>query len=102
MPPQHLLSAPALHYRFVWGIAQQPTAHAQVEGNLVKWQKWEMRVSFDSREGMVLYDIGFAHGVPEGGVRPILHRASMPEMVVPYAEQQLPFHRRQAFGEAPS
>ena len=70
----------------------------QVEGSLVKWQKWELRVGFNYREGMVLYDIGFAHGSADGSARPILHRASLPEMVVPYAEQQPPFHRRQAFG----
>lgn len=61
------------------------------------WQKWSMRVRFDAREGMILHDVSFNHG---GSQRPILHRASMPEMSVPYAETQAPFHRRQAFGES--
>ncbi|KAK9815019.1 hypothetical protein WJX73_005030 [Symbiochloris irregularis] len=70
-----------------------------VEGSSIQWQKWSMRVGFNYREGMVLHDVGFAHGHvgDPSRVRPILHRASMPEMVVPYAEQQAPFHRRQAF-----
>lgn len=69
----------------------------QVEGNVLRWQKWEMRVRFDPREGMILHNITFDHG--GSAPRPILHRASMPEMTVPYAETQAPFHRRMAFGE---
>ena len=71
----------------------------QVDGNLVRWQKWEFRVRFDAREGMFLHDVTFNHG--GSATRPILHRASMPEMAVPYAETQAPFHRRMVFGEWP-
>lgn len=57
----------------------------QVEGNLVKWQKWQIRVSFNWREGLVLHNVGYED---EGRLRPIMHRASIAEMAVPYAEAQ--------------
>jgi primary-amine oxidase len=52
-----------------------------IEGNLVRWQRWSMRVSMDPYEGLVLHTVGYEDG---GRVRPILHRASVSEMVVPY------------------
>lgn len=58
----------------------------QVEGNLIKWQKWQVRVSFNWREGLVLHNVGYED---EGRLRPIVHRASIAEMAVPYAEAQV-------------
>jgi len=52
-----------------------------VEGNLVRWQKWSMRVGMDPLEGLVLHRVGYEDG---GRVRPLLFRASVSEMVVPY------------------
>ena len=54
-----------------------------MDGNLVKWQKWEFRVGFNYREGLVLHDLGYSDG---GKLRPVLHRASLVEMAVPYAD----------------
>ena len=42
-----------------------------------------MRVSMDPLQGLVLHTIGYEDG---GRVRPILHRASICEMVVPYGD----------------
>lgn len=44
------------------------------DGNLVEWQKWRMRVTFNSREGAVIHDIRY-----QG--RSVLHRLSFSEMV---------------------
>lgn len=52
---------------------------AQVEGNLIKWERWHIRTSFNYREGLVLHNVGYED---EGRVRPILHRASLVEMCV--------------------
>lgn len=41
---------------------------------------------FNGREGLVLYDLGYADGDQQGRRRPILHRASIGEMCVPYAD----------------
>ncbi|MBI2705443.1 MAG: hypothetical protein HYX32_09170 [Actinobacteria bacterium] len=54
-----------------------------VDGNAVRWQRWRLRVSMDPVEGLVLHDVGYDD--PDAGrVRPIMHRAAVSEMVVPY------------------
>jgi primary-amine oxidase len=62
-------------------ITQPEGPSFAVDGNLVRWQRWSLRVSMDPYEGLVLHTIGYEDG---GRVRPILHRASVSEMVVPY------------------
>jgi primary-amine oxidase len=58
-----------------------------VDGNLVRWQRWSLRVSMDPYEGLVLHTIGYEGDSENGGrIRPILHRASVNEMVVPYGD----------------
>jgi primary-amine oxidase len=63
-------------------ITQPEGPSFTVDGNLVRWQRWSMRLSMDPYEGLVLHTVGYED---EDRVRPILHRASMSEMVVPYA-----------------
>ncbi|CRK35304.1 hypothetical protein BN1723_004092 [Verticillium longisporum] len=65
-------------------------AFAVTDGNLIQWQKWSMRVTFNPREGAVVHDIRF-----DG--RSVLYRLSMSDMTVPYADPRPPFHRKQAF-----
>ncbi|KAI8472761.1 MAG: copper amine oxidase [Monoraphidium minutum] len=65
-----------------------------VEGGLVKWQKWQMRVSFNYREGLVLHSVAYEDG---GKLRPVLHRASLVEMAVPYGDPKAPWTRKCAF-----
>jgi primary-amine oxidase len=62
-------------------ITQPEGPSFTVDRNLVRWQRWSLRVSMDPYEGLVLHTIGYEDG---GRVRPILHRASVSEMVVPY------------------
>ncbi|MGN9785401.1 primary-amine oxidase [Nonomuraea sp. ZG12] len=50
-----------------------------VEGNLVTWENWSVRLGYDMREGLVLHQLGF-----DG--RPIVYRASVAEMLVPYGD----------------
>ena len=57
-----------------------------MEGNLIKWQKWHIRIGFTWREGLVIYNVNYED---EGRLRPILFRASIAEMAVPYAESQV-------------
>jgi primary-amine oxidase len=54
-----------------------------IDGNHVSWQRWSLRVSMDPYEGLVLHTVGYDDG---GRVRPILYRAAVSEMVVPYGE----------------
>jgi primary-amine oxidase len=64
-------------------ITQPEGASFTVEGNLVRWQRWSLRITMDPLEGLVLHTVGYEDG---GRVRPILHRASISEMVVPYGD----------------
>jgi primary-amine oxidase len=64
-------------------ITQPDGPGFRVDGAAVEWEGWSFRVGFDAREGLVLHQLGYTDG---GRVRPILHRASVSEMVVPYAD----------------
>src|SRR4029077_951464 len=55
----------------------------EVRGHEVRWQNWRFRYGLHPREGLVLYTVGYEDG---GRVRPILYRASVAEMVVPYGD----------------
>lgn len=56
-----------------------------MEGNEVKWQNWRFRIGTDPRVGLVLYTIGYEEGKK---VRPVLYRASLSELFVPYGDPQ--------------
>jgi primary-amine oxidase len=60
-----------------------------LEGRLLSWQKWSMRVGFTPREGLVIHTLGYRDG---GRVRPIAHRLSLAELVSPYRDPS-PDHR---------
>jgi primary-amine oxidase len=73
----------------------QPSGPSFVlEGNLLRWQKWSMRVGFNYREALVLHTVGYEDG---GRVRPVAHRLSFAEMVVPYRDPTPEHYRRTAF-----
>lgn len=59
-------------------------------GKTISWQKWEFKVGFNQREGMVLYDVHYDS-------RPLFYRLSLSDMAIPYADPRHPFHRKQAF-----
>jgi primary-amine oxidase len=69
-------------------IVQPEGPSFSVEGNLVRWQRWSFRVTMDPLEGLVLRTLGYDDG---GRVRPVLYRASVSEMVVPYGSPD-PMH----------
>jgi primary-amine oxidase len=64
-------------------ITQPEGTSFTVDGNLVQWQKWSLRISFDPYEGLVLHQVAYDDG---GRTRTVLHRASISEMVVPYGD----------------
>ncbi|MGI9406730.1 MAG: primary-amine oxidase [Hyphomicrobiaceae bacterium] len=75
-------------------ITQPEGPSFEVDGYAVRWQNWHIRVGFNLREGLVLHEIGYEDG---GRLRPIMHRASMAEMVVPYGDPGGGNFRRNAF-----
>jgi primary-amine oxidase len=64
-------------------ISQPEGPSFTVEGNLINWQKWSLRVGMDSIEGLVLHTVGYED---KGRVRPLVYRAAVSEMVVPYGD----------------
>ncbi len=62
-------------------IVQPDGPSFTVDGNQLSWENWRLRVSMDPIEGLVLHQVGWDDGTR---VRPILHRAALSEMVVPY------------------
>jgi primary-amine oxidase len=66
----------------------------KIEGNHITWQKWNFRLGFNYREGIVLHNVQYQDG---DKLRPILYRASLDEMAVPYGDPMPPYHRKVAF-----
>jgi primary-amine oxidase len=64
-------------------IVQPEGPSFTVEGNLVRWGRWSVRVGFDPYEGLVLHQVTYHDHDRD---RPVLHRASVTEMVVPYGD----------------
>jgi primary-amine oxidase len=53
------------------------------DDGVVSWLGWRLQVGFDQREGIVLHGVGIEDA---GTLRPVLYRASIAEMVVPYGD----------------
>ena len=64
-------------------ITQPQGPSFAVEGNRVRWQKWNFVIGFNAREGLTLHDLRYDD---DGRERPVLYRASLTEMVVPYGD----------------
>lgn len=72
-------------------VVKQPEGTSfRVVGREVSWQKWNFRVGFNLREGMVIHNVSY-----DG--RPLFYRLAVSEMTVPYGDPRSPYHRKQAF-----
>jgi primary-amine oxidase len=65
-----------------------------LDGHELRWQKWRLRLGFTPREGLVLHTVSYED---QGRARPILHRASVADMVVPYGDPRPTYFHRNAF-----
>ena len=65
-----------------------------LEGNELRWQRWSMRLGFNPREGLVIHTLGYQDG---DRLRPVAHRLSFAEMVVPYRDPSGDHKARTAF-----
>jgi primary-amine oxidase len=75
-------------------ISQPSGVDFTLTGGLLSWQNWELRLGFNYREGLVLHQVGFRDA---GRLRPVAHRLSFAEMVVPYRDASPDHYRRTAF-----
>jgi primary-amine oxidase len=60
-------------------ITQPEGPSFAVDGDEVTWEGWRLRIGFDAREGLTLHQVSPFD-------RPVVYRASVAEMMVPYAD----------------
>lgn len=75
-------------------IVQSEGASYKLDGNEISWQKWRFRFTMHPREGIVLHTVAYDD---DGKIRPILYRAALSEMVVPYGDPDANWRWRAAF-----
>jgi primary-amine oxidase len=75
-------------------ISQPDGGSFTLTGQEITWQKWHFRYTMHPREGLVLQQVGYED---EGRVRPILYRAGLSEMAVPYGDTDTNWRWRSAF-----
>ena len=61
-----------------------------LDGHAISWDKWDLVIGFNAREGLTLHDIRYDN-------RPIVNRASIAEMVVPYGVPEAGHFRKNVF-----
>ena len=75
-------------------VSQPDGVSFRMDGRVLSWQNWRMRIGFNHREGLVLHEVGFHDA---GRLRPVAHRLSFAEMIVPYRDTTIDHYRRTAF-----
>lgn len=75
-------------------IAQPDGPSFALDGHELSWQRWRMRIGFNHREGLVLHQLGYRD---QGRLRPVAHRLSFAEMVIPYRDPSFDHVARTAF-----
>jgi primary-amine oxidase len=61
-----------------------------LNGRHIAWDKWSLVIGFNAREGLTLHDIRYED-------RPVIYRASLAEMVVPYGTPDRGHPRKNVF-----
>lgn len=77
-------------------ISQPEGPSFTLDGHELKWQNWSFRFTLHPREGPVLYQVAYED---DGNTRPVLYRASLSEMLVPYGDPDSNWSFRNAFDE---
>ena len=71
-------------------VVQPEGVSFQLDGHELKWHEWELVVGFNARESLTLHDIRYSG-------RPVVYRASLAEMVVPYGSPDGGHFRKNVF-----
>lgn len=74
-------------------ILQPNGVSFNMSGNVMEWSNFKFHIGFNYREGIVLSDINYND---HGNVRPLFHRISLAEMIVPYGCPDFPHQRKHA------
>jgi primary-amine oxidase len=75
-------------------ITQNEGPSFSLQGSSISWQNWSLVIGFNAREGLTIHDVRYSD---HGRKRPILYRASLTEMVVPYGDPRPTQVRKNAF-----
>jgi primary-amine oxidase len=75
-------------------VSQPEGVSFTLDGRLLSWQNWQLRLGFNHREGLILHQVRFSDA---GRLRPVAHRLSFAEMIVPYRDPSPDHYRRTAF-----
>jgi primary-amine oxidase len=75
-------------------IVQPDGPSFEVDGWEVRWERWRFRLGFTAREGLVLHTLGYED---RGVLRPVVWRASVAELFIPYADPRPFLSWRNAF-----
>jgi primary-amine oxidase len=75
-------------------VSQPEGVSFSLDGQLLQWQRWSMRLGFNPREGLVIHTLGYRD---RERVRSVAHRLSFAEMVVPYRDPTNDHKARTAF-----
>lgn len=75
-------------------ITQPEGPSFSLDGHSLSWQNWKFVVGFNAREGLTIHHVRYHDS---GRDRPILYRASLTEMVVPYGDPNPTQARKNAF-----
>lgn len=71
-------------------VVQPEGVSFQLTGNRLKWHDWELTLGFNAREALTLHDVKIAG-------RPVIYRASIAEMMVPYGSPDGRHPRKNVF-----
>ena len=75
-------------------ITQPDGPSFTVDGHVIDWQNWHIRISVHPIEGLILHDVRYKDGDRD---RTILHRAALSDMVVPYGDPSPMHYWKHAF-----
>lgn len=78
---------------FPINITQPEGVSFKLDNHVMSWSNFNFHIGFNYREGIVLSDITYND---HGNVRPLFHRISLCEMVVPYGAPDFPHQRKHA------
>ncbi|MEO1191305.1 MAG: primary-amine oxidase [Pseudomonadota bacterium] len=71
-------------------VVQPEGVSFALSGHCLTWHDWSVRIGFNAREGLTLHDIRIKD-------RPVIYRASLSEMVVPYGSPEAGHYRKNVF-----
>ncbi|ODV66966.1 peroxisomal copper amine oxidase [Hyphopichia burtonii NRRL Y-1933] len=74
-------------------ITQPEGVSFNMNGRVMEWSNFKFHIGFNYREGIVLSDITYND---HGKERPLFHRISLSEMIVPYGSPDFPHQRKHA------